>query len=87
MNPFEFYAPTHYVFGKGSYERIGQDASHCGWKKVLLVYGQGSAERSGLLGTVEGLLEDAGVIVTPSNYQSTKLASAMMNALDRREQA
>ena len=61
MNPFEFYAPTHYVFGKGSYERIGQDASHCGWKKVLLVYGQGSAERSGLLGTVEGLLEDAGV--------------------------
>ena len=30
-------------------------------------------------------LEEAGVIVTPSNYQSTKLASAMMNAMDRRE--
>lgn len=35
----------------------------------------------------EKLLKDAGVIVTRSNFQSTKLASALMNALDRREQA
>lgn len=32
----------------------------------------------------EKLLRDAGVIVVKSNYQSAKLASAMMNALDRR---
>ena len=32
----------------------------------------------------EQLLKDAGVIVTRSNYQSTRLASAMMNALERR---
>jgi hypothetical protein len=30
------------------------------------------------------LLEKSGVIVTKSNYQSTKLASALMNALERR---
>ena len=30
------------------------------------------------------LLEKAGVIVTKSNYQSTRLASALMNALERR---
>ena len=30
------------------------------------------------------LLKDAGVIVVKSNYQSAKLASAMMNELDRR---
>jgi len=32
----------------------------------------------------EKLLKDAGVIVVKSNYQSAKLASAMMNELDRR---
>ena len=32
----------------------------------------------------EKLLLDAGVIVVKSNYQSAKLASAMMNELDRR---
>ena len=32
----------------------------------------------------EKLLKNAGVIVAKSNYQSAKLASAMMNALDRR---
>ena len=30
------------------------------------------------------LLEKSGVIVTKSNYQSTRLASALMNALERR---
>ena len=33
----------------------------------------------------EQLLRKAGVIVVKSNYQSAKLASAMMNALERRE--
>ena len=33
------------------------------------------------------LLEEAGVIVTKSNYQSSRLASALMNALDRRNRA
>ena len=32
----------------------------------------------------EKMLRDAGVIVTASNYQSTKLASALMNALENR---
>lgn len=32
----------------------------------------------------EKLLEDAGVIVTKSNYQSTRLASALIKALERR---
>ena len=40
---------------------------------------------SGTFGTEEQLLRKAGVIVVKSNYQSAKLASAMMNALERRE--
>lgn len=47
----------------------------------------GSLEDPQDVASKQKLLEEAGVIVTPSNYQSTKLASAMMNALDRREQA
>jgi FdrA protein len=34
--------------------------------------------------TAERLLEEAGVIVTKSNYQSTRLASAFIDALERR---
>lgn len=45
----------------------------------------GSLEDPQDVAAKQKLLEDAGVIVTPSNYQSTKLASAMMNAMDRRE--
>ena len=47
----------------------------------------GSLEDPQDVAAKQKLLEEAGVIVTPSNYQSTKLASAMMNALERREQA
>ena len=32
----------------------------------------------------EQMLRDAGVIVTKSNYESTKLASAFLNALEER---
>ena len=46
----------------------------------------GSLEDPQDVAAKQKLLEEAGIIVTPSNYQSTCLASAMMNALDRREQ-
>lgn len=44
----------------------------------------GSAEDPQNVAEKEKLLKKAGVIVVKSNYQSAKLASAMMNALDRR---
>ena len=44
----------------------------------------GSAEDPQNVAEKEKLLQDAGVIVVKSNYQSAKLASAMMNELDRR---
>lgn len=44
----------------------------------------GSAEDPQNVAEKEKLLKNAGVIVTGSNYQSTRLASAMMNALERR---
>jgi len=44
----------------------------------------GSQEDPQNVAEKEKLLQYAGVIVVKSNYQSAKLASAMMNELDRR---
>ena len=47
----------------------------------------GSLEDPQDVASKQKLLEEAGVIVTKSNYQSSRLASALMNALDRRNRA
>ena len=47
----------------------------------------GSLEDPQDVAAKQKLLEEAGVIVTKSNYQSSRLASALMNALDRRNKA
>ena len=63
MNDFEFYAPTKYVFGAGAEDRIGGDLVERDLKRVLLVYGKGSAVRSGLVDRVKESLSEAGVEV------------------------
>ena len=47
----------------------------------------GSLEDPQDVAAKQKLLEEAGVIVTKSNYQSSRLASALMNALERRNRA
>jgi len=61
LNDFNFYAPTRVVFGKTAEEKIGQLVADNQGKKVLLHYGGGSAERSGLLGVVRRQLQAAGI--------------------------
>ncbi|MGI6221717.1 MAG: iron-containing alcohol dehydrogenase [Coriobacteriales bacterium] len=61
MNPFTWQAPTKYVFGPGVVDQVGEELAAQGWNKVLLVYGQGSAKRSGLLDRVKDALAAAGV--------------------------
>ena len=61
MRPFEFFAPTHYVFGQDVVDGIGKDVAARGWQRTLLVYGRSSASESGLLDKVADLLEEAGV--------------------------
>lgn len=60
MNDFRFYAPTEVVFGKNAEEKTGECAAKYG-SRALIVYGKGSAEKSGLLGSVKASLERAGV--------------------------
>ncbi|MDE7119436.1 MAG: iron-containing alcohol dehydrogenase, partial [Muribaculaceae bacterium] len=61
MENFEFQTPTQYVFGRGTESQTGALTRGMGASRVLLVYGGGSARRSGLLDRVEKSLADAGV--------------------------
>lgn len=61
MNDFVFCSPTKFVFGRGMVDRAGAEMADAGFKRVLVVYGQGSAVRSGLLDRVTASLDEAGV--------------------------
>jgi len=61
MNNFQFWSPTEFIFGKGTENETGKYVKKHGGSKVLLHYGGGSAERSGLLGRVRASLEGCGI--------------------------
>ena len=61
MKDFKYYAPTEVVFGRTAEEETAKMVKKYGGKKVLLHYGGKSAERSGLLPKVEGLLKAEGI--------------------------
>ena len=61
MENFVFCSPTRYVFGRDTQHEVGAMVARNGARKVMLVVGGGSAERSGLLGQVEDSLRQAGV--------------------------
>ena len=61
MDNFSYQAPTRYLFGKGVEEKTGELAANEGWQRVLVVYGGGSAVRSGLLQRVIDSLSTHGV--------------------------
>lgn len=61
MNDFTFYSPTYFVFGKDAERRTGEMVRRFGGRGVLIHYGSGSAERSGLLDRVRASLDTAGI--------------------------
>ena len=62
IKDFNFYAPTRVLFGTTAEAQIGEQvAQNCQGGKVLIHYGGGSAERSGLLGVVRSQLQAAGI--------------------------
>jgi len=61
MKDFVFYAPTEMVFGQQSEEQVARLVKKYGGTKVLVHYGGKSAERSGLLDKICGLLAEGGV--------------------------
>lgn len=61
MKNFEFYSPTHYIFGRGAELRAGEELKRLGGSYALVHYGGGSALRSGLIARVTASLEQAGI--------------------------
>ena len=61
MFDFNYFTPTKVVFGKGTEKKVAELIKEFGGTKVLVHYGQGSVIRSGLLGRVTALLDEAGI--------------------------
>jgi len=61
MDAFDFYSPTHFVFGKDRERETGGYVKKFGGSRVLIVYGGQSAKRSGLLDRVKSSLTEAGL--------------------------
>ena len=64
MNSFNFYSPTEFVFGKERENECGKYVKKYGGTKALILYGGGSAVRSGLVGRVKASLEEYGIEYT-----------------------
>ncbi len=61
MRDFVHCVPTRFVFGRGAEQRAGEQVRDFGGTKALIVYGGGSAVRSGLIDRVKASLDGAGV--------------------------
>lgn len=61
IKDFQFYTPTRIVFGRSAEQQIASLVKAHGGHRILLHYGGGSAERSGLLSVVRQQLEAAGL--------------------------
>lgn len=61
MQSFEYYSPTRVVFGKETETRVGGLVKAQGGSRVMVLYGGGSAVKSGLIGRVTDSLAAAGL--------------------------
>ena len=61
MNTFDYYAPTHVVFGEDTETQCGSLVKKAGCSRVFIVTGGSSARKSGLLDRVFASLEAEGL--------------------------
>ena len=61
MDNFTYCTPTKYIFGRGAESHAGEETKALGLKSVLIVYGGGSAVKSGLLDRVKASLDASGI--------------------------
>lgn len=61
MQNFSFHAPTKFVFGTDALEKVGQELTELGVKKVLIHFGGGSALKNGSLDRVKASLQKSSI--------------------------
>ena len=57
MHSFEYFCPTEIIFGRGAEDKVAEKIHKHGGSRVMILYGGGSAVRSGLLDKVKGRLK------------------------------
>lgn len=83
MDNFTFRSPTQFVFGRGTQSQVGKYAARYGAKKVMVLYGGGSAVRSGLIQTVAESLDAAGIdFVMAGGVQPNPVSSFVYDAIE-----
>lgn len=84
---FEFYNPTHLIFGAGSLSRLGEVVGGYG-KKALLVTGGGSVKKNGVFDRAVKSLEAAGLaVVECSGVEPTpRISSVRRGAKSARDE-
>ena len=58
MHSFEYFCPTEIVFGVGSENKVAEKIRKHGGSRVMILYGGGSAVKSGLIDKIKNLLGD-----------------------------
>ncbi len=61
MENFTFWSPTEFVFGRDTESKTGELLTRFGAKKVMMLFGGHSAERSGLLARIRESMRAAGI--------------------------
>lgn len=61
MENFNFYNPTHIIFGKNTVSKIGRELKAAGLQKVLLIAGKGSIKNNGVYEAVIASLKAHGI--------------------------
>lgn len=83
MLNFSFYSPTRFIFGRDAENQAGEQTLLQGAKKALVVYGGGSAVKSGLLARVTASLEEKGVAyATLGGVQPNPRASLVYRGIE-----
>lgn len=79
MNNYEYCVPTDIRFGEGQIECLRKEIGKYG-RRVLLVYGGGSIQRTGLYDKVYEVLEDYDIFELPGIEPNPKLSSVKKGA-------
>ena len=83
MDNFTFKSPTQFVFGRGTQSQVGKYAARYGAKKVMVLYGGGSAVRSGLIQEVAESLDAADVeFFVVGGVQPNPVSSFVYDAIE-----
>ena len=61
MQSFEYFCPTEIVFGSGAESRVAEKIRNHGGSRVMILYGGGSAIKSGLIPKIERLMLTGGL--------------------------